>query len=282
MSKQLVSFNPLLLLTPLTLFNKPNPPLSPSSLLSLVFPQVFFMQAGFAMLCAGSVRSKNAKNIMLKNLLDACKCLYPTPSSTRPRSPALLTTLIPANTSSQPSLSSPNNNQTGGGAIGFYVLGWGFAYGGEDSTKQTFCGSSEFAPTDNTGDMYHVWFFEFVFAATASTIVAGSIAERCTMKAYICYSMMLTGFVYPIVAHSIWSKSGFLSIANDNPVLAVIDSAGAGVVHLTGGACALVAAIVLGPRLTRFYDDKGNVLRIPTEMPGHSTSLQMLGTFILW
>jgi Amt family ammonium transporter len=199
------------------------------------------MQAGFAMLCAGSVRSKNAKNIMLKNLLDAC-----------------------------------------GGAIGFYFLGWGIAYGGEDSSVKSFIGTSEFMLAENTE--YHNWFFEFVFAATASTIVAGSIAERCTMSAYVCYSMALSGFVYPIVAHAAWSQSGFMSIANDSPMFGngLIDSAGAGVVHLTGGACALVAAIVLGPRLGRFYDDQGKPLLVPHDMPGHSTTLQMLGTFILW
>jgi Amt family ammonium transporter len=54
------------------------------------------------------------------------------------------------------------------------------------------------------------------------------------------------------------------------------------VVHLTGGATALVAAIVLGPRKGRFYDEDGNPLETPTEFPAHSVSLQILGTFVLW
>jgi len=62
----------------------------------------------------------------------------------------------------------------------------------------------------------------------------------------------------------------------------MVDFAGSGVVHLTGGATALVAAIILGPRKGRFYDDDGNVLETPANFQGHNTALQMLGTFILW
>lgn len=137
---------------------------------------VFFMQAGFAMLCAGSVRAKNAKNIMLKNLLDAC-----------------------------------------GAALGFYALGWGFAYGGADADVKTFIGDADFFLHQNA-DGHHAFFFQFAFAATAATIVAGTIAERCSMIAYLCYSTILTAFTYPIVAHAIWSKSGFLSAFNNDPI----------------------------------------------------------------
>jgi len=193
------------------------------------------------MLCAGSVRAKNVKNIMLKNLLDAC-----------------------------------------GGAIGFWSLGWAFAYGGQDSSKQTFIGNQDFFLSG--GGDHHSWFFQFAFAATAATIVAGTVAERCTMVAYVCYSMMLTGFVYPVVAHAIWSNSGFLSAFTDEPLfgVGVVDFAGSGVVHLTGGVSAFWAAKILGPRIGRFSDVNGNPLLVPADMPGHSTSLQMLGTFILW
>jgi Amt family ammonium transporter len=203
---------------------------------------VFLMQSGFAMLCAGSVRQKNVKNIMLKNLLDAC-----------------------------------------GGAIGFYTLGYGFAYG----TGNTFIGGSKFALKGfASGGEYIAWFFQFAFAATAATIVAGTVAERCKMAAYLCYSLFLTAFVYPIVVRSIWSSYGFLTAfkSEDDAFLGigVIDFAGSGVVHMTGGATALIAAIVLGPRRGRFYDDDGNPLETPVTFPPHSVALQILGTFILW
>jgi len=203
---------------------------------------VFMMQAGFAMLCAGSVRQKNVKNIMLKNLLDAC-----------------------------------------GGAIGFYTLGYGFSYG---SSNNMFIGASDFAIRDMTsGSEYIGFFFQFAFAATAATIVAGTVAERCKMSAYLCYSFFLTAFVYPVVVHSIWSSDGFLTAFGDGDLfrgVGMIDFAGSGVVHMTGGATALVAAIILGPRRGRFYDDDGNVLETPVEFPAHSVALQVLGTFILW
>jgi len=199
---------------------------------------IFMMQCGFAMLCAGSVRQKNVKNIMLKNLLDAC-----------------------------------------GGALGYYAVGFGVAYEGG-----TFLGTSggRFFLIDY--DNYIDFFFQFTFAATAATIVPGTVAERCNMVAYLCYSLMLTGFVYPVVVHALWNSAGFLSAFNESPFRGVgmIDFAGSGVVHMTGGATALIAAIVLGPRIGRFYDEDGNPLDKPGEFAPHSVSLQVLGTFILW
>lgn len=62
-----------------------------------------------------------------------------------------------------------------------------------------------------SGSVHAEMFFQFAFAATAATIVAGTVAERCKFEAYLCYSLMLTGFVYPVVVHSIYTSNGFLS-----------------------------------------------------------------------
>lgn len=128
------------------------------------------------------------------------------------------------------------------------------------------------------------WFFQYAFSATAVTIVAGTLAERCQMTAYLCYSVFLTGLVYPIAARAIWSDYGFLSAANAKPFgeVGVVDFAGSGVVHTTGGMTALVAAHLLGPRRGRFTDTRGRPLAKPREFPGHSIALQLLGTMILW
>lgn len=200
---------------------------------------IFFMQCGFAMLCAGSIRQKNVKNIMLKNLLDAC-----------------------------------------GGAIGYWTIGYALAFG----EGGTFVGRSGEKYCLNNFEGYIDFFFQFTFAATAATIVAGTVAERCKMSAYLCYSLFLSGFVYPVVVHAIWNENGFLSTSKSDPLrgIGMIDFAGSGVVHMTGGTTALVAAIILGPRIGRFYDADGNKLAEPLNFRPHSVSLQVLGTFILW
>ena len=203
---------------------------------------VFFMQAGFAMLCAGSVQKKNVQNTMLKNLLDAC-----------------------------------------GAALGFYSVGYAFAYGGSEPGGQTsFIGNTNFFLMGV--DDYVFWLFQFAFAATSATIVAGTLAERCQMAAYLCYSVMLSGFVYPVIVHAVWSYNGFLSPRNVNPLFGVgmIDFAGSGVVHMTGGITAFIAAKILGARKGRFYDERGTKLTKPKSFPGHSIALQVLGSFILW
>jgi Amt family ammonium transporter len=104
------------------------------------------------------------------------------------------------------------------------------------------------------------------------------------MIAYLCYSMFLAGFIYPVVAHSLWSNNGFLSNFNADPFLGsgAIDFAGSGVVHLTGGVTALFATMILGPRRGRFHDSEGAPLATPKPMPGHSIAMQLLGTMILW
>jgi Amt family ammonium transporter len=124
---------------------------------------------------------------------------------------------------------------------------------------------------------------EYTFSATATTIIAGTLAERCQMVAYLCYSIAMSGFIYPIIVHQIWSWNGFLSVNNDNPLFnqGAIDFAGSGVVHLTGGVTALYATIILGPRRGRFYNEEGDPIE-PTRFPGHSVALQLLGTMVLW
>lgn len=188
------------------------------------------------MLCAGSVRKKNVQNTLLKNLLDA-----------------------------------------GGASIAFFAVGYAFAFGGSDpeSEKVTFVGSTNFFLM-NVDDLAF-WVFQYAFSAATTTIVAGTLAERCQMAAYLSYSIILSGWVYPIIVHAIWNPNGFLSASAINPRwgVGVIDFAGSGVVHLTGGTTALFATVILGPRRGRFHDEMGRRLEVPREFPGDSFALQV-------
>jgi ammonium transporter, Amt family len=189
---------------------------------------VFVMQIGFAMLTAGSVRSKNTKNVLLKNVLDACV-----------------------------------------GAIAYFLFGWAFAYG---PRANTFIGWGQFALGGDPVP-HHKFFFQWAFAATAATIVSGSVAERTSFYAYLGYAFFLTAFVYPVVSHWLWG-GGFLSTIFG---WGAIDFAGCAVVHMVGGFAGLAGAVIVGPRLGRF-DSEGKVVPIP----GHSATLCTLGTFMLW
>jgi len=137
-----------------------------------------------------------------------------------------------------------------------------------------------------TGDIsFPFYFFQYTLLAAAVTIVAGALAERCQMAAYLSYSLFLAAFVYPVVAHAGWSSTGFLSSSNTDPLFGIglVDFSGSGVVHLTGGTTALFATYILGSRRGRFFDaTTGTPLEVPKPFPGHSVSLQMLGSFILW
>ena len=84
------------------------------------------------------------------------------------------------------------------------------------------------------------------FQAASSTIVSGAVAERITTSAYLCICTLLCGFVYPLHVRWSWAEGGFLRD------LGFHDFAGSGVVHVTGGAAALAAAHILGPRSDRW------------------------------
>lgn len=194
----------------------------------------FLMQAGFGLLEVGSIRAKNASNIMLKNMMDA-------------------------------SVS----------AIAYYLIGYSIAYGvnGENS----FMGGTSLMtlPAANLSNVdYIYWFFNYVFAGTTATIVSGAVAERCQFRAYLVYSFALAGFIYPVCSHWIWDANGFLYGKT-------YDFAGGGAVHMVGGWAAAVGAYILGPRLGKFVTNE-NGKKVPVTIPGHSTTLAVLGTLILW
>lgn len=198
-----------------------------------------------AHLLIGAVKTKNVQNTMLKNLLDAC-----------------------------------------GSSIAFFAVGYAFAFGGWDDnhytdpnqdTGKTFIGTSNFFLVGV--EDYPFWLFQYALSATAATIVAGTLAERCQMVAYMFYSVLLTGWVYPVIAHAVWSNQGFLSATAADPLFGVgmIDFSGSGVIHVTGGFTALLATKFLGPRIGRFTNEDGDKLETPKEFPGHSIALQVRG-----
>mmetsp|Transcript_9326 Transcript_9326/g.18403 ORF Transcript_9326/g.18403 Transcript_9326/m.18403 type:complete len:500 (-) Transcript_9326:284-1783(-) len=217
---------------------------------------VFFMHAGFTMLEAGSVQHKNAVNILFKNM-----------------------------------------GTISIGAFFYYLLGYAWAYGIDNLEyngdvpdpnvgSYRFIGSGNYAINQETNETRDLWFFQCVFAATAATIVSGAVAGRINLTAYFITAALLTAFVYPVISHWIWATGGWISmfqfdrsdsIFADEGGCGMIDFAGSGVVHMTGGVAALWGAFILGPRLGRF-DSDGK----PIDIPPHNITVQALGVFILW
>jgi len=204
---------------------------------------VFLMQPGFALVEAGLTRAKNAGNIMMKNLMDVCL-----------------------------------------GVLVFGLVGWGIAYPGLDGGFFGFAGfgvSGLFDVTDTAVqtaiDDYPLlvgvdFLFQAAFAAAAATIVSGAVAGRTNFKAYIMYTLVITGLIYPIVVSWNWG-GGWLSTRSTS----FVDFAGSGLVHLTGGVAALMGAIALGPRIGKYGKDGK-----PRPIPGHSVPLAIVGVFLLF
>uniref|UniRef100_A0A1I7WL85 Ammonium_transp domain-containing protein n=1 Tax=Heterorhabditis bacteriophora TaxID=37862 RepID=A0A1I7WL85_HETBA len=130
-------------------------------------------------------------------------------------------------------------------------------------------------------DLTHIqskFFFQFVFAATATTIVGGAVAERCEVVCYIVYCCVISTFVYPILTHWGWTDEGWMKKGLPSFSSATyLDFAGAGMVHVCGGIISLVAAYIMGPRIGRFHKSSNKSI----EIKGHSVPFSALGGFIL-
>ncbi|XP_054805292.1 ammonium transporter 1 member 1-like [Prosopis cineraria] len=166
------------------------------------------------------------------------------------------------------------------GGLFYYLFGFAFAFG---SPSNVFIGRHAFGLTDFPSKLYDYSYFlyQWAFAIAAAGITSGSIAERTQFVAYLIYSSFLTGFVYPVVSHWVWSSDGWANAGRPESDLlfgsGAIDFAGSGVVHMVGGVAGLWGALIEGPRIGRF-DHSGR----PVSLRGHSATLVVLGTFLLW
>lgn len=204
---------------------------------------VFFMNAGFCMLETGFCRSKNAVNLLAKNLIVFG-----------------LSTL--AFWVVGFGLMFGDGNPLFG-ASGFLLQGADNSPAVGDAYRGTY------SALDWAGVPLNAkFFFQLAFAGTAATIVSGAVAERIKFLAFFIFSLLLVGLLYPITGHWVWGGG---MLAN----LGFYDFAGSTVVHTVGGWAALIGAIVLGPRLGRFQAR-------PIAMPGHNLSISALGCLILW
>ncbi|MBC6717364.1 MULTISPECIES: ammonium transporter [Aurantimonas] len=195
---------------------------------------VMWMAAGFAMLEAGLVRSKNVSMQCLKNI-----ALYSI------------------------------------AGIMYWIVGYNLMYTGVDGGYFGSFGTYSFDAVggNNLATGYSTasdWFFQMVFVATAASIVSGTLAERIKLWPFLAFTVILTGFIYPIAGSWQWG-AGWLS------VMGFSDFAGSTLVHSVGGWAALAGALLLGARKGRFTADGRGVA-----MPGSSIPLATLGTFILW
>jgi len=193
---------------------------------------VMFMAAGFSMLEVGLVRAKNAAAICLKNIVAYALA-------------GMMVWLVGYNLiyGVEP-----------GGFLGVFAL---WSPRDIDPVGRGVASSADF-------------FFQLVFVATAASIVSGALAERVKLSAFIIFTGVLSGLIYPIAASWDWGK-GYLEAD-----WKFADFAGSTIVHSVGGWAALSGALILGPRRGKYSG------RRVTPMPGSNLPLAALGTFILW
>jgi Amt family ammonium transporter len=204
---------------------------------------VMWMAAGFAMLEAGLVRSKNTAEILTKNVaLFAIACIM---------------YMLMGYTIMYP----------GDAAINSWWPGLNGILGIDDNSVESVLAGGDDAPYySNLSD----FFFQVVFVATAMSIVSGAVAERMKLWSFLLFAVFMTGFIYPMQGYWKWG-GGFLDGLGFN------DFAGSGVVHLCGASAALAGVLLLGARKGK-YGPNGQVNAIP----GANMPMATLGTFILW
>jgi len=205
---------------------------------------VMWMAAGFAMLEAGLVRSKNTTEILTKNI-----ALF-----------AIASTMYMI--------------------CGYEIMyGGGYFLNGTDSVANIDAAAVLKASAENGfgGDSVYSgasdFFFQVVFVATAMSIVSGAVAERMKLWAFLLFAVVMTGFIYPMEGGWTWGGNAVFGLYE----LSYSDYAGSGIVHLAGAAAALAGVIMLGARKGKYGPD-GQINAIP----GANLPLATLGTFILW
>ncbi|HQF93193.1 MAG TPA: ammonium transporter [Microthrixaceae bacterium] len=185
------------------------------------------------------------------------------------------------------------------GFVGFFIVGFGFAFGGfsyaafgmDTAVGDAFIGSGEwtflykggFMLTDMVGPggagAAGLGFFLYMvaFMDTVATIPTGSMAERWKWSSFMVWGLFCGAIYYPLFAAWTWGGGWLGQLGNSMELgLGYVDFAGSGVVHAVGGVAALAGAIVIGPRIGKFNKDgSANVI------PGHHIPMAMLGTFIL-
>ena len=184
---------------------------------------VMWMAAGFTMLEAGLVRSKNAAEIVTKNLgLFSIACVM-----------YLVCGFF---------IMYPGDSAVSAWVPGFSLSYLGLGMGDQDMSYGSYSEASDF-------------FFQVVFVATAMSIVSGAVAERMKLLPFFAFAVVLTGFIYPVQGYWKWGGGGL-------DALGYTDFAGSGVVHLCGAAAALAAVSILGARKGKYGAD-GTVYAIP-------------------
>ena len=184
---------------------------------------VMWMAAGFSMLEAGLVRSKNTTEILLKNI-----SLY-----------AVACTMY---------MICGYSIMYGGGDFTLFldgIVGDGVAGAEEPAT---------YAPSAD-------FFFQVVFVATAMSIVSGAVAERMKLWAFLAFAVVLTGFIYPMEGSWTWGGAAVFGMYTLGD-LGFSDFAGSGIVHMAGAAAALAGVLLLGARKGKYGPD-GSVRPIP-------------------
>jgi ammonium transporter, Amt family len=184
---------------------------------------VMWMAAGFTMLEAGLVRSKNTVEILTKNVaLYAIACI--------------MYMLV-------------GYNIMYGDSINTIIPGLSFLLGADHTVEEVL---------KSNGEIYYSsladFFFQVVFVATAMSIVSGAVAERMKLWAFLAFAVVMTGFIYPVQGFWKWG-GGFLD------ALGFLDFAGSGVVHLCGASAAIAGVLLLGARKGKYVG--GRIKAIP-------------------
>lgn len=170
------------------------------------------------------------------------------------------------------------------GSLTYWAIGFGLMFGASNG----FCGTSHFFVGASSAPpaTYAFLFFQTAFCATAATIVSGAMAERTRFIAYLLFSLVVTGFIYPVFGSWAWgglfAGSGVLESPPGGLLARLglprfVDFAGSTVVHSVGGWLALAGTLALGPRLGKFASS-GRVQPIW----GHNLAMATLGVFIMW